>query len=86
MYLAGYMYDTSGNPLWYLASGNMSGTTLFQGVWQQYGGGQTLTGTYVAPGIANANVGAVTLQFSSTTTATLTFPDGRTVPLIRYAF
>jgi len=31
MYLAGYMYDASGNPVWYLASGNMSGNTLFEG-------------------------------------------------------
>ena len=87
MFLAGYMYDAAGNAVWY-ASGPtaMNGTTAYIGVWQQYGNGQTLTGAYKAPGIVNANLGSVTIQFTSTTTGTLTFPDGRNVAIIRYVF
>jgi hypothetical protein len=86
MYFAGYMYDTSGNPVWYLAAGTLGGGNGFQGVWQQYGNGQTLTGTYQSPSVVTANAGNVTLQFSDTATATLTLPDGRQIPLVRYQF
>jgi hypothetical protein len=86
MYLAGYMYDAAGNPLWYLANSNMSTPSLFQGQWTQYGNGQTLTGTYQAPSITNANAGNVTIQFTDSATATLMLPDGRQIPLVRYEF
>jgi YHYH protein len=86
MYFAGYMYDASGNPVWYLSNGNMSSTTLYTGTWIQLGNGITLTGSYVAPTVTNANAGNVTLQFSSATAATLTLPDGRQIPLARYSF
>jgi hypothetical protein len=87
MFLAGYMYDSQGNPIWY-ASGPMamSSSTAYTGVWQQYGNGQTLTGTYQAPSIVNAMVGNVTIQFSSTAAGTLTFPDGRQIAIERYQF
>lgn len=92
IYFAGYMYDATGNPVWYLASGNLgsgdltSGADLYQGNWQQYANGISLTGTYQAPNIVNANVGSVTLQFSDNSNATLTLPDGRQIPLTRFFF
>jgi hypothetical protein len=64
----------------------MIGLTLYQGNWQQYGNGETLTGGYRAPVIVNGNAGSATLQFSSPTTATLTLPGGRQIPLTRYMF
>jgi hypothetical protein len=87
MFLAGYMYDGQGNPVWY-ASGPMamSSPMAYTGVWQQYGNGQTLTGTYQAPSVVNAMVGNVTIQFSSTSAGTLTFPDGRQVAIERFPF
>ena len=88
LFIAGYMYDALGSPLWY-ASGPApmaDGLTYYQGTWQQYGNGQTLTGTYKSPGIVNANVGSVTIQFSSATAGTLFFPDGRQVAIQRYPF
>jgi hypothetical protein len=58
----------------------------YQSTWQQYGNGQTLTGTYQAPTVVNTDVGSVTIQFSSTSTGTLTFPDGRQVAIQRFQF
>jgi streptogramin lyase len=86
LYFAAYMYDASGNPLWYLASGNMSNPGLFQGEWAQFGNGQTLTGSYRASSIVNSNAGSVTLAFANDSSATLTLPDGRQIPLTRYMF
>lgn len=85
IYLAGYMYDASGNPIWYLASGQMTNENLFQGTWQQYGNGQTLTGSYQPASVVNADVAQVTLQFTSSTTATLTLPNEQ-IPLQLFNF
>jgi hypothetical protein len=86
LWLAGYMYDANGNPTWYLATGPMISSSEFQGAWAVFGGGQTLTGSYVPPTVTNANGGSVTLQFTNPTVATLTLPDGRQIPFERFNF
>ena len=86
MFLAGYMYDATGNPVWYSSMGNMTSPTLFQGNWVQYGNGQTLTGGFRSAGIVNGNAGSIVLQFASSSAASLTLPDGRQIPLTRFAF
>lgn len=85
LFMAGYMYDASGNPIWYSTSGPMSTATLYLGIWQQFANGQTLTGTHHLPSNPS-NVGAVTLQFTNAVEATLTLPGGRQIPLTRYRF
>ncbi len=64
----------------------MTSTTLYQGHWDQYSCGQTMIGAYKPPASPAVNVGNVTLQFSSTTTGTLTLPDARQIPLTRFYF
>jgi alpha-tubulin suppressor-like RCC1 family protein len=84
--IAGYMYDDNGNPTWYSSQGPMTGTSTYQGNWIQYGYGQTLTGSFQSASVVNANVGALTIQFSSPTAATMTLPNGRQIPFIRFLF
>ncbi len=86
MYFAGYMYDSAGNPLWYLASGNVASASLFNGQWSQFANGETLSGPFKPAIVLNGNVGNVTLQFTNTYSATLSLPDGRQIPLTRFAF
>jgi streptogramin lyase len=88
MFLAGYMYDSFGNPIWYSSGpGATIGASVYGGVWQQFGNGQTLTDVlYYAPVVANVDVGNVTLQFTSPTTGMLTLPNGRQVAIQRYLF
>ncbi len=86
MYLAGYMYDPQGNPIWFVSDGIMASPTLYQSVWQQYENGQTLTGSYQPASVANADVGSVTIQFATPTTATMTLPNGRQIPFERFTF
>jgi hypothetical protein len=84
-YIATYMYDTSGNPVWY-ASGPAALTAgNYQGTWSSFTGGQTLTGTF-HPATGTSNAGSLTVQFSSPTAATLTLPDGRQIPIQRFGF
>ena len=86
MYFAGYMYDTAGNPTWYLSAGPMTGTNSYQGVWQEFGGGQTLTGLFKPAAVVNPNLGTISVQFADSANATVTLPDGRQIPLTRYVF
>jgi alpha-tubulin suppressor-like RCC1 family protein len=83
---AGYMYDTDGNPIWYSSQGTLSTAGLYLGTWAQYGFGQTLTGTFKASSVVNANVGALTIQFTSTTSGTMYLPDGRQITIQRFFF
>lgn len=83
LFIAGYMYDGSGNPVWYSSGNVMSSATTYQGNWSEYRDGQTLTGAYKAPSTPS-NAGSVTLQFTSSTTATLTLPNARQMQLTRF--
>jgi subtilisin family serine protease len=83
IFLAGYLYDGSGRPVWYVSSGSMLSPTSYDGNLQLYAGGQTLTGGYRAP-TSSAPVGQVSLRFTTPTTATITLPTGRTVALSRF--
>jgi hypothetical protein len=85
-FIAGYMYDASGNPLWYVTGNAMSGPQAFQGSWSQFANGQTLTGAYKPNALVNANVGPVSFQFESATKGTLTLPGGRQVVVTRFGF
>jgi len=81
----GYMYDASGNPIWYYTAGSTASLT-YQGQWSQYANGQTLTGSYVAPIVANPNVGALTLRLTNSESGVLVLPDGREIPVTRFRF
>jgi len=86
IYFNANMYDISGNATWYIAGPvDGAGTNAYMTNWTSYSGGQTLTGTYKAP-TATSNAGALTIQFQSGTTALLTLPDGRQIPIQRYSF
>lgn len=87
LFIGGFMYDANGNAIWY-ASGPaaMVNSTTYTNVWQQYGNGQTLTGAYQPSSIVNADVGALTIQFTSATNGTLTLPTGTQIPITRFPF
>jgi hypothetical protein len=63
----------------------MTSTTLYQGTLNQFSGGQTLTGSYVAPSAATS-AGTITITFTSTTTGTLTLPNGTSTSIQRFTF
>jgi hypothetical protein len=86
IYVAGFMYNSSGYPIWYLTSGTMTSANFYSGVLQTFGSGQTYTSAWRSPGatLTNANAGTVNLNFSTPSTANLTLPNGRIVPLIRF--
>ena len=84
-FLAGYMYDTEGNPVWYVSQGAVSNAQSYQGTWLQLADGQTLAGPYKPAALVNENVAPVTIQFQGADTAILTLPSG-TLPLSRFRY
>ncbi len=87
LFLAGYMYDAKGNPVWYTSGPTaMVDVKTYQGVWQQFAGGQFQGAPYRAPSISNANAGAIAIAFSDTKHAQMTLPDGSKIPLVRFDF
>jgi hypothetical protein len=85
LFMSGFMYDANGQATWYLTSGPMTSTALYQGQLMRCAGGQSLTGPYQPPSCP-ANAGPVTLQFTSQTAGSLTLPNGTAVPLQRFSF
>jgi hypothetical protein len=87
--IAGYMYDDTGNSVWYLTEGPIGGTTSarsFAGNWWSFGNGQTLTGPWKPNTQLSNNVAPVTITFSGADTAIMTLPNGRTTNLRRHRF
>jgi len=84
--IAGYMYDDAGNPVWYLSLFPVPNVQAFSGNWWLFANGQSLTGAYKPATRINDNVAPVSIQFTSSTTATMTLPNGRSTQLVRYRF
>ncbi len=67
-----YGYQSTGNGMWALAAGNMSGSVFIADMYQ-YQGGTSLGGTF-KPATPAGDVGTVTLSFTTSTTGTITLP------------
>ncbi len=85
-FIAAYMYDSSGNPVWYDSGpAALTANNTYQDNWTSNTGGQTLTGSYHAP-TGSSIAGSLTIQFSSPTAGTLTLPNGNQIPIQRFGF
>jgi len=86
LFIAGYLYDEAGNPVWLNTYGTLDASNRLVSSWMEFRDGQTLTGPYVPPTLTNPNVGPVTVQFLSSTSAVMTLPDDRKISLSRFLF
>ena len=85
-FLAGYMYDTAGRPLWYASMASTPDPAMFSGSWAQYANGQTLDGSYRPATPLATPVAPVTVTFRDAQNATMTLPGGKTSALTRFRF
>ena len=85
-FIAGYMYEASGPPVWYVAQGAMATPQTFSSNWYQAGNGQTMTGPYKKPTLVNSNVGPISIVFQDAANALLELPGGRKVAITRHRF
>jgi hypothetical protein len=84
MFVGGYVYDGSGNATWLVSTGAMSGST-YASNWLKVSGGQTLLGAYKAP-TSTTSAGSLTINFTDSTHAVMTRPDGTQINLARFSF
>lgn len=82
MLLTGAMYDEAGRPVWYVSHGPLTAGRTYQGRWLRLVGGTTLAGGY-RPTEDAVDAGAVAVRFTDATSAVLTLPDGRALPIGR---
>ena len=86
VFMAGYMYEADGRPVWYVAQNPMTTPQSFSSIWVQVANGQTLTGAYRKPIILNGNVGLVTIQFTDAANAIMTLPGNKQLAITRQRF
>jgi hypothetical protein len=85
LYFGAFMYDESGQATWYVSTGAMTTTSVYEGTLLTFRGGQSLYSGYRAP-TRGADAGAIRIVFLTTTLARLTLPNGTTVPIERFTF
>lgn len=86
MMVAALEYNDLGQAVWYYSRGAMTSATLFTGSLFEPFGGQNLAGGSNSQATQNYARGTVTVQFGTTTTATITEPSGRQTAIVRYGF
>jgi hypothetical protein len=76
IFIVAFMYDDSGNPVWYYSAGPMDSDspTTYEGPWLQFANGQTLTGPYKPP-TPPVPVGQLSVEFTGIDEATFEFDD-----------
>jgi hypothetical protein len=84
IFFAAFLYDGSGLPTWYTST-LKKGDQEYNGILQQFKGGQTLIGSYQSPEMLNENAGEITLVFSDSGHGKITWPGG-TVAINRFHF
>jgi hypothetical protein len=84
MALSVYTFDPSGAPLYYISAGVMSGDRNYNGVLTLVSGGQCIGCPYKPP--SQVSVGTVSVQFSNTSTGSISINGGAAVPMQRLAY
>jgi hypothetical protein len=85
VFIVAYVYDDSGNPTWYLATGALTTPSSYFGTWDVYAGGPQLMspdGTGGASKVSGQSV-PMSLTFSDSTHGTLTMGNV-TIPIVRF--
>jgi len=81
LFLGAFLYEDDGSPRWFVVNAPQNGSS-FSGPLQRFGSGQTLSGDYRAPQMVGT-VGTATLNFTTSTNGTITWPGG-TIAIQRF--
>lgn len=85
-FVGSYMFDSSGQPTWYVSAAALQGTQSLSGTLDQYTNGQSLGSNFKAPTKVATGAGTLTFNFSNSTTANMVLPNGKSVALKRFIF
>lgn len=76
LFMGMMFYDTDKSSKWTISNGYMTDATHYKGKILEYSGGQALHATFAPPGPYSV-IGDVEVEFTSATTANLTWPEGK---------
>ncbi len=79
LFLVGFMYAETGNPVWYYSSGPLSTFSSYSGTLLQFANGQAIGAPYRAPS-APVSAGTISIEFSAADKAEMTISDGTASP------
>ncbi|MBM3548012.1 MAG: hypothetical protein FJX54_13755 [Alphaproteobacteria bacterium] len=91
-FTVGYAYGstgTTGQANWYVGTGDLmqlsSSSSIWSGELYEYVNGPTLTGS-TGTASALSSQGSATMRFTSSTTGTITLPNGQQISIQRYTY
>jgi serine protease len=84
VFIAGFLYEASGAPIWYTAVGKLKDNRVVNTTLNTFRNGQPLTGAHRLP--TSTELGAVEFAINEPTKATLKLSDGRVIELSRFRF
>ncbi len=73
LFIAFYVYDAAGIPIWYTTGARLTGNALYQGVLNYSFGGPCIDCPYTEPTTLVGDAGPVTIEFLSESTALIKF-------------
>jgi len=86
MIVTTFIYETSGDPIWYLSSGIYNHDTgVFTSSYDSYSNGQCFGCPAGAPDVQSGAAGPITITFHTNQTATLTYTGG-SVEIVKYNY
>lgn len=85
-FIGSFMYDSSGQPTWYVSTAALTGIGQLGGALDQYVGGQSLNGGYRSPTAFPGGAGTLSFSFQGQNYGVMTLPNGKTVSLSRFGF
>lgn len=85
-FVGAFMYDSTGQPTWYVSTATLNKGTIVSGPLAQYTNGQSITGAWRSPTKGATSAGTLTFNLTSPTAGSMTLPDNSTVTLTRFAF
>jgi hypothetical protein len=74
LFVVGFMYESSGRPVWYFSAGPMASATTYHGDVMQFANGQTMGGAYRLPD-APVKIATLDIEFTAENEAATTFTD-----------
>ncbi len=82
-----FSYKANGDSEWYISSGALTnGGHTYTGTLDKYRNGQCISCAYVGRPSSPGNDGALSITFTSETSATMTLPNGRTTAIVPFDF
>jgi hypothetical protein len=85
LFFQGYLYSSTGAPLWYTAQGTLRGNAAYDGVLTSYRNGQCIGCPFRSPEVQTGAGGNISITFLTETTGRLTWSGG-TIPIQRFDY